>query len=159
MERGRPNPHRRHGEEYPEHNDSGYKVNVHEIGQGIVYQDGNVTVKAFAVSHGEVPHAFGYRFETPDRTIVISGDTSPSQNVIGACNGCDILVHEVYTMKGHSAAASSWQAYQLKYHTSSKQLAELATKARPKLLVMYHQIYLFDTSTRDDLLHEMRDTY
>jgi ribonuclease BN (tRNA processing enzyme) len=144
---------------FPEHNDSGYKADVHEIGPGVVYQDRNVTVKAFSVSHGEVPEAFGYRFETPDRTIVISGDTSPSQNVIDACNGCDILVHEVYTMKGHSAAAPSWQAYQLKYHTSSKQLAELATKARPKLLVLYHQIYLFNTSTRDDLLQEMRDAY
>jgi ribonuclease BN (tRNA processing enzyme) len=145
--------------DFPEHNDSGYKVEVHEISPGVVYQDKNVTVKAFAVSHGEVPHAFGYRFETPDRTIVISGDTSPNQNVIDACNGCDVLVHEVYTTKGHDAAAASWQAYQVKYHTSSKQLAELATKARPKLLILYHQIYLFNTSTREDLLREMRDAY
>ncbi len=145
--------------DFPEHNDSGHKVDVHEIGPGVVYQDKNVTVKAFSVSHGEVPEAFGYRFTTPDRTIVISGDTSPSQNVIDNCNGCDVLIHEVYTMKGHAAAAPSWRAYQLKYHTSSKQLAELATKARPKLLVLYHQIYLFDTSTRDDLLQEMRDAY
>jgi ribonuclease BN (tRNA processing enzyme) len=43
----------------------------------------------------------------------------------------------------------------LKYHTSSEQLVELARKARPTLLVLYHQIYLFDTSTRDDLLREM----
>jgi ribonuclease BN (tRNA processing enzyme) len=144
---------------FPEHNDSGFKVEVHEVSSGVVYQDKNVTVKAFAVSHGEVPQAFGYRFETPDRTVVISGDTSPNQNVIDACNGCDVLVHEVYTAKGHAAATASWQAYQLKYHTSSKQLAELATKARPKLLVLYHQIYLFNTSTRDDLLQEMRDAY
>jgi ribonuclease BN (tRNA processing enzyme) len=144
---------------FPEHNDSGYKVDIHEISPGVVYQDKNVTVIALSVNHGEMPHAFGYRFETPDRTVVISGDTSPSQNVIDACNGCDILVHEVYTMKGHAAAAPSWQAYQLKYHTSSKQLAELATKARPKLLVLYHQIYLFNTSTRDDLLQEMGDAY
>jgi ribonuclease BN (tRNA processing enzyme) len=145
--------------DFPEHNDSGYKVEVHEINPGVVYRDTNVTVKAFAVNHGEVPQAFGYRFETPDRTIVISGDTSPTQSVIDACNGCDVLVHEVYTTKGHDAAAASWQAYQLKYHTSSKQLTELATKARPKLLVLYHQIYLFNTSTREDLLREMRDAY
>jgi ribonuclease BN (tRNA processing enzyme) len=49
----------------------------------------------------------------------------------------------------------AWQAYQLKYHTSSEQVAELARKARPKLLVLYHQIYLRDTSTRDDLLQEL----
>jgi ribonuclease BN (tRNA processing enzyme) len=146
--------------DFPEHNDSGYKVDVHEISPGVVYQDNNVTVKAFLVNHGEwglagSPHAFGYRFETPDRTIVVSGDTSPSQNVIDNCNGCDILIHEVYTMKGHTAAVPVWQAYQLKYHTSSEQVAELARKARPKLLVLYHQIYLRDTSTRDDLLQEM----
>src|SRR3989454_4894205 len=125
---------------FPEHNDSGYKVNVHEISPGVVYRDSNVTVKAFLVNHGEVPQSFGYRFETPDRTIVISGDTSPTQNVIDNCNGCDVLVHEVYTQKGHAASPLPWQQYRLKYHTSSKQLADLATKARPKLLVLYHQI-------------------
>ncbi len=53
--------------DFPEHNDTGYKVNVHEIKPGIVYRDQNVTVKAFAVAHGEVPHAFGYRFERDPR--------------------------------------------------------------------------------------------
>jgi ribonuclease BN (tRNA processing enzyme) len=144
---------------FPEHNDSGYKVDVHEIGPSVVYRDANVTVTAFAVNHGEVAHALGYRFQTPDRTIVVSGDTAPSESVIDHCQGCDILVHEVYTMKGHLTAAPPWRAYQLKYHTSSKQLAELATKARPKLLVLYHQIYLFNTSNRDDLLKEMGDAY
>jgi ribonuclease BN (tRNA processing enzyme) len=145
---------------FPEHNDSGYKVDVHEVSPGIVYQDSNVTVKAFLVNHGEVPQAFGYRFETPDRTIVISGDTSPTQSVIDNCDGCDILVHEVYTMKAQAASPPVWQQYRLKYHTSSKQLAELATKARPKLLVLYHQIYYFNNaSTREDLIQEMREAY
>lgn len=54
----------------------GYKVNLHEIVPGIVYQDPNVKVSAFLVRHGEVPGAFGYRFETPDRSIVISGDAA-----------------------------------------------------------------------------------
>jgi ribonuclease BN (tRNA processing enzyme) len=145
--------------DFPEHNDTGYKVNVHEIKPGIVYRDQNVTVKAFAVAHGEVPHAFGYRFETPDRTIVVSGDTSPSQAVIDNCNGCDVLIHEVYTQKGHAASPLPWQQYRLKYHTSSKQLADLATKARPKLLVLYHQIYYFNASTREDLIREMQEAY
>jgi ribonuclease BN (tRNA processing enzyme) len=50
-----------------------------------------VTVKAFLVNHGDVPQAFGYRFETPDRAIVISGDAAPSQSIIENCNGCDVL--------------------------------------------------------------------
>jgi ribonuclease BN (tRNA processing enzyme) len=117
-----------------------------------VYQD-NVTVKAFLVNHGEVPQAFGYRFETPDRTIVISGDTSPSQSVIDNCDGCDILVHEVMSTKGNLAAAPAWQAYSLKYHTSTAKLAELATKARQNLLILYRRIFA------DLMLQEMQDAY
>jgi ribonuclease BN (tRNA processing enzyme) len=61
-------------------------------------KDGNVNVTAFNVNHGEWgTRAFGYRFQTADRTIVISGDTSPSDSVVEQCNGCDVLIHEVYT--------------------------------------------------------------
>jgi ribonuclease BN (tRNA processing enzyme) len=70
-------------------NDERYKVNAHEIKPGIVYKDANVTVTAFPVKHGTV-EAYGYRFETPDRTIVISGDTTPTQSVIDNCNGCEV---------------------------------------------------------------------
>ena len=74
--------------------DTRFKVNAHEITPGIVYKDDNVTVKAFPVAHGDV-EAFGFRFETPDRTIVISGDTTPTQSVIDNCQSCDVLIHEV----------------------------------------------------------------
>jgi ribonuclease BN (tRNA processing enzyme) len=83
--------------EGPEHsNKIGYKVNVHEIKPGVIYKDENVTVKAFAVDHGNL-QAYGYRFETPDRTIVISGDTRPTPAILANCQGCDVLIHEVYT--------------------------------------------------------------
>jgi ribonuclease BN (tRNA processing enzyme) len=76
----------------------GYKVQAHEISPGTVYKDRNVIVKAFLVNHGDVPQPFGYRFETADRTIVISGDAAPSQSIIDSCNGCDVLIHEAYSM-------------------------------------------------------------
>jgi ribonuclease Z len=41
--------------------------------------------------------SYGYRFDTPDRSIVISGDTNPTQATIDACRGCDVLIHEVHT--------------------------------------------------------------
>lgn len=146
--------------EFPEHNDTGYKVNVHVVSPGIIFQDQNVKVTAFHVKHGEWgPDAFGYRFETPDRIIVISGDTSPSQTTIDACNGCDVLVHDVYTQKGFEAGSLSWQRYRLQYHTSSKQLGELAGKAKPKLLVLTHQSYQFNLSTEEDLMKEMNEAY
>jgi ribonuclease BN (tRNA processing enzyme) len=66
----------------PEHSADGYRVNAHEVSPGVVYKDGNVTVTAFNVNHGEWgTRAFGYRFQTADRTIVITGDTSPSDSV------------------------------------------------------------------------------
>jgi ribonuclease BN (tRNA processing enzyme) len=117
----------------------GYKVNAHEIVPGVVYQDSNVKVTAFLVKHGGVTGAFGYRFETPDRVVVISGDTAPSQTVIDQCNGCDVLIHEAYSLMTHNAVTRPYQEYREKHHTSSRELAELATKARPRLLILYHR--------------------
>ena len=118
--------------------DPRYKVNPHEITPGIVYKDGNVTVKAFPVAHGDV-EAFGFRFETPDRTIVISGDTTPTQSVIDNCQSCDVLIHEAYSLKTYNAVSADAQALRRKLHTSTMQLAELAGKAKPGLLILYHR--------------------
>ena len=117
----------------------GITVNVHEIRPGVVYRDANVTVTAFPVRHGDVRHALGYRFQTPDRTIVISGDTSPAQSVIDACNGCDILIHEAYSLATYAKVSPAFQLYRRKHHTSSREIADLATQARPKLLILYHR--------------------
>jgi len=118
--------------------DPRYKVNAHEITPGIAYKDDNVTVKAFAVAHGDV-EAFGFRFETPDRTIVISGDTTPTQSVIDNCQSCDVLIHESYSMKTYNAVSAAAQANRRKLHTSTVQLAELAGRAKPRLLILYHR--------------------
>lgn len=117
----------------------GFRVNAHEIRPGVVYQDANVKVTAFVAEHGDVSDAFGYRFDTPDRSIVISGDTSPSESVVDHCNGCDVLIHEAYSMLTFGYVTEPLQEYRRKHHTSSLELAELATRARPKLLVLYHR--------------------
>jgi ribonuclease BN (tRNA processing enzyme) len=69
----------------------GHNVNAHEITPGVVYKDANVTVTAFFTKHAM--ESYGYRFDTPDRSIVISGDTNPTQATIDACRGCDVLIH------------------------------------------------------------------
>jgi ribonuclease BN (tRNA processing enzyme) len=76
------------------------QVKAHEITPGVVYKDQHVTVIAFPVHHGDHLDAFGFRFETPDRTIVLSGDTSPTQSLIEHCEGCDVLIHEAYPLAG-----------------------------------------------------------
>jgi ribonuclease BN (tRNA processing enzyme) len=114
---------------------AGHAVNAHEIAPGVVYQDANVKVTAFATKH--TMESFGYRFDTPDRSIVISGDTNPTPATIDACHGCDILIHEVLTEEW-LAKRADFKEYASQFHTTTTQLTELATKARPGLLVLYH---------------------
>ena len=121
-------------------NEEGYKVDVTEIEPGIVYEDDRVSVEAFPVSHGTLI-SFGYKFVTPDRTIVISGDTAPLDLVAGKAAGCDILLHEVEYTAGIAAREPKWQKYHREVHTLSVDLAQVAKKAAPRLLVTYHRIY------------------
>ena len=81
--------------ELPEAN----KVNVHEIKSGIVYDSAGIKITAFPVQHGNWKEAYGFRIDTPDKSIVISGDTKPCQSLIDASKNIDILVHEVYSEK------------------------------------------------------------
>ena len=124
-----------------EHKDAtGYRVNAHEIKPGIVYRDENVIVTAFLVNHGDWPEAYGYKFQTPDRTIVISGDTAVSENLIENARGCDILIHEVYSREALMRMPPSMSEYHGPFHTSTKELAAIASEVRPRLLVLYHQL-------------------
>lgn len=138
-------------------NSSGYLVDVHEIQPGVIYKDENVTVKAFLVKHGSWDEAFGFRFETAERNIVLSGDTSPTEAVVTACNGCDLLLHEVYAQSAHAQADSASKAYFNAFHTSTEQVAAIASRAKPKLLVLYHQV--FHGVPEGELVQQVREHY
>ncbi len=116
----------------------GWQVNVHEVQGGQVYRDERVTVTAIPVLHG-VWEAFAYRIQTPDKTIVISGDARPSPGLAEACQKCDLLICEVYTMGSTGKVTEPWREYRRAYHTSTKELAEIATASQPGLLVLYHR--------------------
>ena len=93
----------------------------------------------FAVKHGAWRQAFGYRFQTPDRTIVVSGDTGPESHLDQQCKRCDVLVHEVYSAERFlSRFPPGARRYHAAFHTSTTELADIASKAKPKLLVLYH---------------------
>lgn len=128
----------------------GYKVNAHEIKTGVIYKDENVTVSAFATKHAM--ESYGYRFETPDRSIVISGDTNPAQATIDACHGCDVLIHEAHTPAWLATRPESFQKFSAKYHTTTLELAELARQAKPRLLILYHYSSLSPEELFDDML-------
>ena len=126
-----------------EHRDpNGYRVDVHEIASGVVYDDQGVRVTAIPVQHGSWPVAFAYRVDTPGRSIVISGDTRPSPAILEAARDVDVLVHEVH-IHGRVAPQSrpggeSWPEYMRTFHTSDLELGKLAAQAKPKLLLLTH---------------------
>lgn len=138
-------------------NEYGYQVVVSEYSEGMIFQDGNIKVEAFLVSHGRLPNTFGFRFTTPDKSIVISGDTSPCENILNFGKGVDILIHEVYSFKGFCAKDTKWQYYHSTHHTSTIQVGEIARKTKPKLLVLYHT--LFWGATETEILAEVKSVY
>jgi ribonuclease BN (tRNA processing enzyme) len=138
-------------------------VNAHEIAPGIVYRDQNVTVTAFPVHHGTMENSFGFRFETADRTIVVSGDTSPIQSLIDHCGDCDVLIHEAYSLASLENASPTWREFRRTHHTSSRELADIANTVKPGLLVLYHRSNaggaMLTPDSEDVLLAEIRQSY
>lgn len=136
-----------------------YVVECHEIDNdepGIIFQDARVSVEAIPVVHGSWP-AYGYKFTSADRTIVISGDTAPTPLLVEKAQDCDVLVHEVYSEVALNDRSDDWRRYHSSVHTSSYELAEIASQARPKLLVLYHQ--LFWSRSDSELLQEINSRY
>jgi len=141
----------------------GPRVDVHEMTpEGVypreVYRDANVRVTAIPVRHGSWAQSFGYLVEGKESKIVISGDTAPCPALAEACDGCDILLHEVYSAARFANLPPSAKRYHSSFHTSTKELAELAARAKPKLLVLYHQLY-FGPKEGVDLAGEIRNIY
>lgn len=125
----------------PEHaNTIGYKTDVHEIEEGIIYRDENVSVEAFRVDHG-MNDCFGYKFITDDKTIVVSGDTKALDIISEKAKDVDILVHEVEYTNGLKDRDPKWYHYHQSVHTLSVDLADIAKKCNPKLIVTTHRIY------------------
>ena len=134
-----------------------YQVYTNEIKEGQIYKDSNLTVTAFNVQHGQWDNAFGFVFQTKDKKIVISGDCTYSENLIKYAKDCDILVHEVYSDAGLKKRTQRWQNYHSTFHTSTYQLADIANKVKPKLLILNHQL-TFGTSLQS-LLDELKSKY
>ena len=119
----------------------GARINVHEIQEGIVYDRSGVRITAFLVDHPPVNPAFGYRFDVGKQSIVVSGDTRPTPNLIRFAQGADILVCEAYVSSqpySGPPGTKPWGIYD--YHTSAREAGEMAEKAKVKTLVLTHLI-------------------
>ena len=138
-------------------NADGYRLDVSEVTQGEVYRDENIRVKAFEVQHGSWKHALGYRFETDDKVIVVSGDCTYSESLVEMARGCDILVHEVFSEAGLLKREPKWQKYHSTFHTSTSQLASIGLAVKPPLIILIHQLTF--GSSYESLLDEIKRTY
>ena len=138
-------------------NGTGYQFNFTELADGVVFQDINLKVEAFKVNHGDFEDAYGFRFTSKDKVIVFSGDTGPSKSLERYAKDADILVHEVYSNAGFLKKTKDWQIYHKGHHTSTYEVGEIASRAKPKLLVLSH--ILFWGADEKDILEETRTTF
>ncbi|HYS52561.1 MAG TPA: MBL fold metallo-hydrolase [Thermoanaerobaculia bacterium] len=123
------------------HPAAGATIATHVVRQGVVYDDGDVRVTAFAVEHPPVAPAFGYRFDSGGHAIVVSGDTRPNANLIRFAKGADILVQEAYLPEHFDRVDKPDVAAKLKaYHTTAEEAGEIATAAGVKTLVLTHLV-------------------
>ena len=137
--------------------DEGWRVDTHVVKKGVVYESDSIKVIAFPVKHGNWPNAFGYRIETRDKVIVISGDQRTGENMVGYSKNADYLIHEVYCQAGFEQRSTEDQRYHASNHTSTRELAQLASEAKPEVLVLTH--VLFFHCTKDDILAEVQSAY
>ena len=133
------------------------KVVATEIHPGVVFDNDEIRIEAFAVNHGTIKPAFGYRIDTADRSIVISGDTAYSQTLVEQAQGVDLLFHEVASSKGLNALPPAWQTYHNEAHSTTDVVAKVARQAHPGKLVLYH--ILFFGVSADALRDEVRSGY
>jgi len=137
----------------------GVVIVAKDIEQGVVYEHGGIKVTAFAVDHGLVKPALGYRIDFAGHSAVVSGDTRYSENLVRFSEGADVLIHEVIdpdTFRLKNPAASSERVQRIvAHHTTPEQAGKIFARVKPKLAV-YSHIVPGDTT---DLIPLTRKTY
>jgi ribonuclease Z len=120
----------------------GVEIQVKEITEGVVYEDGGVKVTAFTVDHGVVKPAFGYRVDFAGHSVVLSGDTRFSENLLRFAQGTDVLIHEVLDPEAYRASGTHFTSEQMQkvieHHTTPEQAGTVFTRVKPKLAVYSH---------------------
>jgi len=119
----------------------GIKVMSHDISEGIIYDKGGIKVTAFLVDHSPVEPAFGYRIDYLGHSVVLSGDTRVSENLIRFAKGTDVVVHEVLdaeTLRNWFPNNPQLAESILAKHTTPEQAGEVFTRIKPRLAVYSH---------------------
>jgi len=137
---------------------SGGHIAATDLTSDFVYRQAGVTVTPFEVDHGPVRPAFGYRIEYQGRSVVLSGDTRPSEQLIAMAQGVTLLVHEVALATEADLAASALSRSIIAHHTTPAQAAVVFQRTRPQLAV-YSHIGLRPGASVDQLIPLTRAGY
>jgi ribonuclease Z len=140
---------------------AGVEVRASDVEPGVVFERDGVKLTAFAVDHGPVAPAYGYRIDYGGRSVVISGDTRPSDALIRAAKGTDVLVHEVLSPEVErrlSRMADPGQtARVIAHHATPEEAGRVFAAVGPRLAVYTH---IVPSPTRpEDLVPATRRTY
>ncbi len=137
----------------------GAAVVAKDIDQGVVYENEGVKVTAFTVDHGLVKPAFGYRVDFAGHSVVLSGDTRYSENLIRFSQGTDVLIHEVIDPEAYHEVNNTFTSEQrqkvITHHTLPEQAGTVFTKVKPRLAVYSHIV----PPDVPDLVPHTRKTY
>ena len=137
----------------------GARIFAKDISQGVIYDQGGVKVTAFNVDHGPVKPAFGYRIDYAGRSLVLSGDTRVSENLIRYARGVDVLIHEVFapeTLQRINMPPARAKKI-IDYHTTPEQAGMVFVRAQPKLAVYSH--ICLPNAGQDELVAPTRKAY
>ena len=138
-------------------NPEGAKIDLHILKEGVIYKNDDVTITAFAVDHRPVEPAFGFRFDSDGKSVVISGDTAPSANLVKFAKGADVLVHEALLPGVFGGGSTDGRRDDPKisplarYHTDAEQAGKIAAAASVRKLVLTHLI----PADAGDRMHEL----
>lgn len=135
----------------------GGRIAAHDISEQLVFDRGGVKVTAFLVDHGLVRPALGYRVDAGTHSVVLSGDTRYSPNLISHARGTDLLIHEVGAASTEQMSRDAHTRTIIAHHTTPEDAARVFNAVRPKLAVFSH-IVLRGTSA-DDAMRTTRLTY
>jgi len=137
----------------------GVVILAEDIGEGMILEKGGLKVTAFEVDHKPVTPAYGYRVDFGGRSVVLSGDTRVSQNLIRHAQGVDLLVHEVVSPESFQRAGVRPERAKtvIEHHVTPEQAGDIFTKTKPRLAVYSHIVQ--PSATEQDLIPPTRKHY
>lgn len=136
---------------------AGGRLNAHDLGEQVVFDRGGVKVTSFLVDHGMVRPALGYRVDAGGHSVVLSGDTRYSPNLIAHAKGVDLLVHEVGAASAEELRRNPHTRTIIAHHTTPEQAAMVFNEVRPKLAVFSHIV--LRGATAEEVMRTTRLTY